>query len=59
VRIVPALPMTDSFKPRKVELQRQGVDPRRVQGALYAYDEQAGAYTELEAAGWAEALARL
>lgn len=59
VRVVPSLSMTASFKPRKLELQRQGVDPRRVQDPLYVYDEQARAYRPLEAEGWAEVLARL
>ncbi|MBV6415501.1 MAG: Long-chain-fatty-acid--CoA ligase FadD17 [Steroidobacteraceae bacterium] len=44
VRISPAADLTATFKLRKVDLQREGYDPRRTTDPLYVRDVKAGAY---------------
>lgn len=44
VRLVAALPLTDSMKVRKVELQADGFDAARVSDPIFAADEEARRY---------------
>jgi fatty-acyl-CoA synthase len=48
VRLVPALDLTGTFKPRKVELVREGYDPAQVSDPLYVVDARSGAYVPLD-----------
>jgi fatty-acyl-CoA synthase len=48
VRLVPALDLTGTFKPRKVELVREGYDPAQVSDPLYVVDPRSGAYMPLD-----------
>ena len=48
VRFVAALDLTGTFKPRKLELQREGYDPAQVSDPLYVDDAHAGAYVPLD-----------
>jgi fatty-acyl-CoA synthase len=48
VRLVAALDLTGTFKPRKLELQREGYDPARVSDPLYVDDARSGAYVPLD-----------
>lgn len=54
VRVCASADMTSTFKLRKIDLQRQGYDPSRVDDPLYIRDEASGSYqpysTELLAA---------
>ncbi|GIW45052.1 MAG: long-chain-acyl-CoA synthetase [Candidatus Binatia bacterium] len=47
VRIVPEMDVTGTLKQRKVELQRQGYDPNRIQDPLFIRDDAARAYVPL------------
>jgi fatty-acyl-CoA synthase len=47
VRLVHALDLTGTFKPRKVELVREGYDPAQVSDPLYVVDARSGAYVPL------------
>jgi fatty-acyl-CoA synthase len=53
VRLLPALEVTGTFKPRKQELSREGFDPTLVRDALYVDDRRAGAYVPVDAALYA------
>lgn len=44
VRVSRGADITATFKLRKIELQREGYDPRRVSDPLYVRDAQAGTY---------------
>jgi fatty-acyl-CoA synthase len=48
VRLVPALDLTGTFKPRKLELMREGYDPAQVSDPLYVDDAHSGAYVPLD-----------
>jgi fatty-acyl-CoA synthase len=48
VRLVPALDLTGTFKPRKLELVREGYDPAQVSDPLYVADTRSGAYVPLD-----------
>jgi fatty-acyl-CoA synthase len=48
VRLVHALDLTGTFKPRKVELVREGYDPAQVSDPLYVVDARSGAYVPLD-----------
>jgi fatty-acyl-CoA synthase len=48
VRLVSALDLTETFKPRKLELMREGYDPARVSDPLYVDDARSGAYMPLD-----------
>jgi fatty-acyl-CoA synthase len=48
VRLVPALDLTGTFKPRKLELMREGYDPAQVSDPLYVDDASSGAYVPLD-----------
>ena len=50
LRIVGALAVTETFKPRKQALAAEGWDPERAPDALYVDDRSAGAYVALDAA---------
>ena len=50
LRLLPALEVTGTFKPRKADLLREGFDPARVPGALYVADRVARSYVPLDAA---------
>jgi len=47
VRLVEQPDLTTTFKLRKVDLQRQGYDPRQVGDPLFVRDDRAGAYVPL------------
>jgi len=47
VRLAKEADFTGTFKLRKVDLQREGYDPRRVKDPLFVRDEQARAYVPL------------
>jgi len=47
VRIVPALPTTETFKKATHRLSAEGFDPARIRDALYIDDPAAGGYAEL------------
>jgi len=47
VRLVDRLEVTGTFKHRKGELQREGVDPMAVEDPLYVRDGRARAYVAL------------
>ena len=44
VRVSGVADLTSTFKLRKVDLQRQGYDPKAFSDPLYVRDEEAGAY---------------
>ena len=48
VRLVPALDLTGTFKPRKLELMREGYDPAQVSDPLFVDDARSGAYVALD-----------
>jgi fatty-acyl-CoA synthase len=50
LRLLPALELTGTFKPKKQELLRDGFDPARVRDALFVADRGAQAYVPLDAA---------
>ena len=50
LRILPALDVTGTFKPRKMELVGEGYDPARVKGPLYFKDPKRG-YVKLTKLG--------
>jgi fatty-acyl-CoA synthase len=50
VRLVPALDVTGTFKPRKLELARQAYDPAQVSDPLYVDDTLSGRYLPLDRA---------
>ncbi len=57
VRVAPVADMTSTFKLRKVDLQRQGIDPAQCRDPLYVRDDAARTYVPLTADGVARALA--
>ena len=48
LRLVPALDLTATFKPRKLELVRDGYDPAQVSDPLFVDDARSGAYVPLD-----------
>jgi fatty-acyl-CoA synthase len=48
VRLVAALELTGTFKPRKLELLREGYDPAQVSDPLYVDDARLAAYVLLD-----------
>jgi fatty-acyl-CoA synthase len=48
LRVLPALEVTGTFKPRKQELVREGFDPAIVRDPLYLDDSRAGNYVPLD-----------
>jgi fatty-acyl-CoA synthase len=48
VRLVSALDLTGTFKPRKLELAREGYDPALVSDPLYVDDARSAAYVPLD-----------
>jgi fatty-acyl-CoA synthase len=48
VRLVAALDLTGTFKPRKLELLREGYDPTQVSDPLYVDDARSGTYLPLD-----------
>ncbi|HEY2446788.1 MAG TPA: long-chain-acyl-CoA synthetase [Rhizomicrobium sp.] len=50
LRLMPEMEITGTFKQRKVELMKDGYDPRRIAAALYVLDPQTLAYRPLDAA---------
>jgi fatty-acyl-CoA synthase len=57
VRLIAALEVTGTFKPRKQELAAAGFNPARTGDALYADAPDAGAYIPLDKALYAEIVA--
>jgi fatty-acyl-CoA synthase len=49
LRILPAIQVTATFKPKKQELARDGFDPARVRGPLYFDDRATGGYQPIDA----------
>ena len=49
LRMLPEMEITGTFKHRKVDLVRDGFDPRKIDDALYFFDAQKGKYTPLDA----------
>ena len=49
LRILPALELTGTFKPKKHDLALEGFDPAAVTDPLYFDDRARGAYTRLDA----------
>lgn len=47
LRVTDSLPMTGTFKVKKVELQKQGFDMSTVKDPMYFYDARAGKYIPL------------
>ena len=54
VRLLPALEITGTFKPRKQELVAEGFDPARAPGALFVADRERDGYVPLDAARYAD-----
>ena len=50
LRLVSAIALTPTYKPRVVELASQGFDPRQIADALYVIDHARNAYAPLDAA---------
>jgi len=50
LRILPEMEVTGTFKHRKVDLVREGFDPRQVSDAIYFRDAALGRYVPLDAA---------
>jgi fatty-acyl-CoA synthase len=50
VRLSPEPDVTSTFKLRKVDLQRAGYDPSRIEDPLFVRDDGTGAYVPLDAA---------
>jgi fatty-acyl-CoA synthase len=50
LRLLPALEATGTFKPRKLDLLREGCDPRVIADELYVRDARTGGYEKLDAA---------
>jgi fatty-acyl-CoA synthase len=50
LRILPEMEITGTFKHRKVDLVREGFDPRKLTDALYFRDAASGRYVPLDAA---------
>ncbi|MBV6418627.1 MAG: Crotonobetaine/carnitine--CoA ligase [Steroidobacteraceae bacterium] len=57
VRVAPVADMTSTFKLRKVDLQRQGIDPALCPDPLHVRDDAAGTYVPLTEESVARALA--
>jgi len=53
VRLVPEMNVTGTLKQRKLELQRQGYDPKVVRDPLFVRDDEARAYVPLTPATYA------
>ncbi len=53
VRLVPEMDVTGTLKQRKLELQRQGYDPKVVRDPLFVRDDEARAYVPLTPATYA------
>ena len=49
LRILPEMEITGTFKHRKVDLVREGFDPRKIPDAIYFRDAAAGRYVPLDA----------
>ena len=49
LRILPEMEITGTFKHRKVDLVREGFDPRQIPDAIYFRDPAAGRYVPLDA----------
>lgn len=47
IRIMDSVPVTGTFKLKKVELQAEGYDVNRVKGRIYFYDTKLKKYIEL------------
>ncbi|KAL1115300.1 hypothetical protein AAG570_007331 [Ranatra chinensis] len=47
VRILRQLPMTSTFKLKKIDLQKEGYNPNLIQDPLYFFDSKSGTYTRL------------
>ena len=56
IRISTALEATETFKQKKHQLSREGIDPRRIVDPLFFRDPKSGAYLPLDAAGYAGVL---
>jgi fatty-acyl-CoA synthase len=50
LRILPEMEITGTFKHRKVDLVREGFDPRKLTDAHYVRDAASGRYVPLDAA---------
>jgi fatty-acyl-CoA synthase len=50
LRILPEMEITGTFKHRKVDLVREGFDPRQISDAIYFRDSAQGRYVPLDAA---------
>ncbi|MCC6779856.1 MAG: long-chain-acyl-CoA synthetase [Hyphomicrobiales bacterium] len=57
IRVAPAADMTTTFKLRKIDLQRQGIDPAQCRDPLFVRDDAAGSYVPLTTEAAARALA--
>jgi fatty-acyl-CoA synthase len=57
LRLLPALEVTGTFKPRKQDLVAAGFDPARMADPLYFDDARAGLYVPIDAALHAEIMA--
>lgn len=59
VRVVDRLATTASFKVIKHELQREGIHPGQVDGAIYFYDSKARSYSRLTKSSYRAVVERL
>jgi fatty-acyl-CoA synthase len=48
LRLLPAIESTATFKPRRLELMREGYDPAQISDPLYVDDARSGAYVPLD-----------
>jgi fatty-acyl-CoA synthase len=56
IRISTALEATETFKQKKHQSSREGIDPRRIVDPLFYREPKTGAYLPLDAAGYARIL---
>jgi fatty-acyl-CoA synthase len=50
LRLLPQMEITGTFKQRKVDLERQGFDPARIDTPIYVLDSRTSRYEPLETA---------
>ncbi|MBT6179427.1 MAG: long-chain-acyl-CoA synthetase [Deltaproteobacteria bacterium] len=59
IRVVEELQTTASFKVIKHHLQKEGVNPSKIQGDVYWYDSQQRTYTKLTAKDYASVMTKI
>ncbi|HWY15528.1 MAG TPA: long-chain-acyl-CoA synthetase [Rhizomicrobium sp.] len=57
LRLMPEMEITGTFKQRKIDLMKDGFDPRRIANPLYVLDPQTLAYRPLDAATYDDIIA--